>query len=239
MKGGFALHNNQWRDLSFAFTTSLPVLFGYVILGIGYGLYMHNLGFSFWYPTLMAMTIYGGSVEFVIASLLMQHFNPLNVFLITAVVGFRQFFYGLSMLNKYPNHGWRKWLVIFGLTDETFVLNYYTEIPYYCDADNVHALISVFDYCYWVLGAFLGGFAGSALHLQVKGLSFVMTALFLVLAVDQFKKERHHVSSTSGVIITIVCLLVFGKTYFLVATLLILVGEYYWIYRRNHKEAQS
>ena len=103
------MHNNQWRDLSFAFTTSIPVMFGYVILGIGYGLYMHNLGFSFWYPTLMAMTIYGGSVEFVIASLLTQHFNPLNVLLITAVVGFRQFFYGLPMLKKYPRQGWGEW----------------------------------------------------------------------------------------------------------------------------------
>lgn len=227
------MQDDHWRDFRYALRTSLPVLFGYVILGIGYGLYMHNLGFSFWYPTLMAATIYGGSVEFLIANLLLQHFNPVNVLLITAVVGFRQFFYGISMLTKYPHHGWKKWLLIFGLTDETFVLNYYTTIPEGYDQDLVHLWISILDYAYWVSGAFLGGFVGSALHLQINGLDFVMTALFLVLAVDQFLKEDRHISSLSGVAITIICLLVFGKTYFLVATLLLLVGEYYLIYRRK------
>lgn len=227
------MRDNQWRNLSFAFTTSLPVMFGYIVLGLGYGLYMHNLGFSFWYPTAMAMTIYGGSVEFVIANLLLQHFNPVNVFLITAVVGFRQFFYSVAMLHKYPHHGWKKWPLIFSLSDETFVLNYYTEIPYYCDPQTVYLLVAVLDYAYWVLGAFLGGFFGGALNLEIKGMSFVMTALFLVLAVDQIVKEDHHVSSLSGIFITIACLLVFGKTYFLVFTLLILVAEYYLIYRHQ------
>lgn len=230
------MYKHHWQDFHFALTTSVPVFFGYVILGLGYGLYMHNLGFSFWYPTLMAVTIYGGSVEFLIANLLLQHFNPLNVFLITAVVGFRQFFYGLSMLTKYPHHGWQKWLLLFGLTDETFVLNYSTEIPKDYDAGSVHVWITLLDYFYWVLGAFLGGFLGSALNIQIKGLDFVMTALFLVLATDQFLKEDKHISSLSGVIITIIFLLVFGKTYFLVATLLVLVGEYYWLYRRKRGE---
>lgn len=230
------MHNLSWHNFRFALVTSMPVLFGYVILGLGYGLYMHNLGFSFWYPTLMALTIYGGSVEFLIANLLLQHFAPLNVLLITAVVGFRQFFYGLSMLSKYPHRGWKKWLLLFGLTDETFVLNYYTEIPDDCNADSVHVWITVLDYSYWVLGAFWGGFLGSSLNIQIKGLDFVMTALFLVLAVDQFLKEERHISSVSGIIITIVCLLIFGKTYFLVATLLLLVAEYYYIYRRKRGE---
>lgn len=228
------LKDNHWYDFRYALTTSSPVFFGYVILGLGYGLYMHNLGFSFLYPTLMALTIYGGSVEFVIANLLLQHFNPLNVFLITAVVGFRQFFYGISMLTKYPHHGWQKWLLLFGLTDETFVINYnLTRVPNGCDLRTVQLWITAMDYFYWVLGAFLGGFLGSAMNIQVKGLDFVMTALFIVLALEQFLKEKKHISSISGLVITIACLLLFGKTYFLIATLLILVGEYYYFYRRQ------
>lgn len=227
--------NKRWRNFRLALTTSSPVFFGYVILGLGYGLYMHNLGFSFWYPTLMAATIYGGSVEFIIATLLTQHFNPVNVLLITAVVGFRQFFYGISMLTKYPRHGWRKLLLMFGLTDETFVINYSLKVPDGCDRTAVQLWINVLDYGYWVLGAFLGGFLGSALNVQIKGLDFVMTALFIVLALEQFMQEKHHVSSLSGVGITIGCLLFCGKTYFLVATLLILVAEYYYFYRRHQK----
>lgn len=98
--------------------------------------------------------------------------------------------------------------------------------------------ISALDYFYWVLGAFLGGFLGSTLNLQIKGLDFVMTALFIVLALEQFMQEKRHISSLSGVLITIVCLLLFGKTYFLIATLLLLVGEYYFLYRRHQKAGE-
>ena len=222
-------------EFRFALRKSMPVLFGYVTLGLGYGLYMHNLGFSFWYPTLMALTIYGGSVEFVIANMLVQHFNPLNVLLITLVVGFRQSFYALSMLKQYRHAGWRKWLLIFGLTDETFVINHYTKVPQEMSQVKVNTWITVLDWGYWVLGAFLGGFLGSVFQLQVKGLDFVMTALFIVLALDQFLQEKSHVSSISGVLITIISLLAVGKTYFLIVTLLLLVAEYYYLTRRHAK----
>ncbi len=233
------MKNKNWGNFRFALTASSPVFLGYVILGLGYGLYMHNLGFSFWYPTLMAATIYGGSVEFIIATLLLQQFNPLNVLLITAVVGFRQFFYGISMLTKYHQHGWRKFLLLFGLTDETFVINYSLKVPAGYDKQTVQVWISLLDYFYWVLGAFLGGFLGSTLNLQIKGLDFVMTALFIVLALEQFMQEKHHISSLSGVAITLVCLLLFGKTYFLIAALLILMGEYYFLYRRCQKAGEE
>lgn len=222
-------------EFRFALGKSMPVLFGYVTLGLGYGLYMHNLGFSFWYPTLMALTIYGGSVEFVIANMLVQYFNPLNVLLITLVVGFRQSFYALSMLKQYRHAGWRKWLLIFGLTDETFVINHYTKVPQEMSQVKVNTWITVLDWGYWVLGAFLGGFLGSVFQLQVKGLDFVMTALFIVLALDQFLQEKSHVSSISGVLITIISLLAVGKTYFLIVTLLLLVAEYYYLTRRHAK----
>ena len=226
-------------EFKFAFKQSIPVLFGYIALGLGCGLYMHSLGFSFIYPTLMALTIYGGSVEFVIANMLIQHFNPVNVLLVTLVVGFRQFFYSLTMLKQYRHAGWRKWLLIFGLTDETFVLNYSSEVPSNYDRTQVQTWITILDWFYWVLGAFLGGFLGSILHLQIAGLDFVMTALFIVLALDQFLKEDSHISSLSGIGITIACLLVFGKTYFLVATLLLLVLEYYVLAKRRQKEGKQ
>ena len=100
---------------------------------------------------------------------------------------------------------------------------------------KVNTWITILDWGYWVLGAFLGGFLGSALQLQVKGLDFVMTALFIVLALDQFLQEESHVSSVSGVVITIISLLTVGKTYFLVVTLLLLVAEYYYLTKRRAK----
>lgn len=226
-------------DFAFAFRQSLPILCGYLALGFGYGLYMHNLGLAFWYPTLMAATVYGGSVEFVLANMLIQKFNPLTVLVITLVVGFRQFFYSVSMLSRYRHTGWKKWLMIFGLSDETFVLNYYTKVPKGLDRTNVNFWITVLDWFYWVTGAFLGGFLGGVFQIQIKGLSFIMTALFITLALDQFLREKNHISSISGVLITIACLLVFGKTYFIVVALLLLVLEYYLLQRRNRKEEKQ
>lgn len=230
-----ATHSNNFR---FALRQSLPILCGYLALGFGYGLYMHNLGLAFWYPTLMAATIYGGSVEFVLANMLVQKFNPVTVLMITLVVGFRQFFYSVSMLSRYRHAGWRKWLLIFGLSDETFVLNYYTKVPEGLDRTSVNFWITILDWMYWVSGAFLGGFLGGVFQIQIKGLSFIMTALFITLALDQFLREESHISSVSGLLITIACLLAFGKTYFIVFALLLLVLEYYLLQKHRGKGEQ-
>lgn len=223
------------QQLKTAFSASLPVLFGYLTLGIGYGLYMQNLGFAWWYSTLMAATIYGGSVEFIIANMLTEHFQPLTVLLITFVVSFRQIFYSIAFLDKYQAKGIKKFIQIFALSDETFAVNYFLN-PAPADAQNVYTLVSLLDWCYWVVGATCGSVFGTALHLQIKGLDFIMTALFIVLAIDQFKKSKRKLSSVSGLVITIICLLLFGTTYFLIAALLLLALEYIFIYK---KEAQA
>ncbi|HJA73743.1 MAG TPA: AzlC family ABC transporter permease [Candidatus Limosilactobacillus faecipullorum] len=221
--------------LAVAFRASVPVMFGYLILGLGYGLYMHNLGFAWWYPPLMAATIYGGSVEFVIATMLTQHFNPLTVLVITFVVGFRQFFYSISMLNRYEGHGLAQFFRIYTLTDETFAVNYTVHVPTGVDRQRAYTLISLFDYCYWIVGALSGSLLGIAFSLKIAGLEFVMTALFIVLCLDQFKRESNHLSTISGLIITVLCLLVVGKTYFLIVTLILLVIEFAIVNHRKER----
>ncbi len=230
MEERIARHNREWR---IALTTTTPVMLGYIVLGMGYGLYTHNLGFAWWYPTLMALTIYGGSVEFVIANMLTQTFNPLTVLVITLVVGFRQFFYSIALLGKYRGRGLQKFFQIFALTDETFVVNYHLNLSNDVDHQYVYTLVSLLDYFYWVLGAWLGGVLGSAFSIQIEGLDFTMTALFLVLALEQILKEKNHLSTLSGLIITVGCLILVGKTYFLLVTLLLLVIEFTVVYQRG------
>jgi 4-azaleucine resistance transporter AzlC len=214
-------------ELSFAFKKAFPVMIGYLVLAAGYGLYMHNLGFSFWFPTIMAAVIYGGSVEFIVASLLVTRFAPWNVILVTLVVGFRQFFYSLAMLDKYRHAPrWQRLLLIFGESDETFSVNYSLTIPENLNAELVYSYVTVFNYFSWIAGAFLGGFSGHLLGLQIKGLDFMMTALFIVLFLEQFLKEQNHLSSISGLLITAISLLLVGENYFLLVTFGLLVIEY-------------
>lgn len=222
----------EWR---FALKKAFPVMIGYVILAVSYGLYMHNLHFAWWFPMLMAATIYGGSVEFLIANMLLLKFAPITVLLITLVVGFRQFFYGIAMLDRYHGQGWQKWVQILGLSDETFAVE--VEIPDQLDHQLVYSLISIYDYLAWVFGAALGGILGQQLSIQINGLDFIMTALFIVLALEQILKEANHISSISGFVLTAVCLMTIGQPYFLLLALLLMVIEYTWIYRRLQKRA--
>ncbi|MBS0949101.1 AzlC family ABC transporter permease [Weissella minor] len=221
------------RTFSFALKKTLPIMLGFSFLGITYGLYMHQLGFNFLYPTLMAMTIFGGSVEFIIANLLTKAFNPWSVFFLALIVNSRHIFYSISMLERYRGAGWRKPLLIFGLCDETFSINYATELPDDIDKDNFYLYVTMLNYFYWVFGAFLGGVFGSLINVQLDGLDFVMTALFIVIFVDQILREKDHFSSRTGFLIALTCLFIFGDTIFLPISMLIMIIIFYVQYRRT------
>ncbi|MHA8263667.1 AzlC family ABC transporter permease [Lactobacillaceae bacterium Melli_B3] len=196
---------------------------GFLFLGITYGIYMRQEGFNFLYPTLMALTIFGGSIEFVVANLLTHSFAPLTVLGITLLVNSRHLFYGISMLDKYRNTGLAKIYLIFGMCDETFSINYATKLPKEIDQKQFMLYVTLLNHIYWVMGAFLGGVLGSLITIHFKGVSFVMTALFIVLFVDQFLNEKNHFSSFSGIIVSLLALFLVGHNLFLPLTMLIMV----------------
>ncbi|KRK33198.1 AzlC family ABC transporter permease [Loigolactobacillus bifermentans] len=210
----------------FAFKKSVPIMFGFIFLGISYGISMHQAGFNFLYPTLMAMTIFGGSVEFLIANLLTKAFDPWNVLILTLIINSRHLFYGLTMLGKYRHTGWRQPLLIFGMCDESFSINATTTVPKTVDAKNFMLWVTALNYCYWVLGAMFGGLFGSWLKLDLPGLSFVMTALFIVLALEQTFKKSNRASAALGFVVPLIWLRLVGATLFLPLSLITLVIGY-------------
>lgn len=217
----------------FALKKTIPIMTGFIFLGIAYGLYMHQQGFNVIYPTVMAMTIFGGSVEFIIANLLREPFNPWPVFWLTLIVNSRHLFYGISMLEKYRNAGRQKKVLIFGLCDETFSINYAIKLPSNVNAITFYFDVTLLNYFYWVLGAFLGGLLGQLVVVKLEGLPFVLTALFLVLFVDQLQREQSHFSSISGIITALTALLIFGHNLFLPISMLLVVfifsiREHFW-----------
>ncbi len=203
-----------------AFPHTIPILAGFLFLGITYGIYMNSLGFSFIYPMVMAITIYGGSLEFVAASLLLAPFAPLQTLIMTIMIQARHLFYGIAMLDKYKNTGWKKYYLIFGMCDETFSVNYSAEAPEGIDSGWFMFFITLFNQIYWVTGASLGGILGSFITFNTEGLEFVMTAMFTVIFLDQLLKEKKHYSAIIGLVASIVCLLIFGADSFLVPTML-------------------
>ncbi|MEX4604329.1 azaleucine resistance protein AzlC [Haemophilus influenzae] len=204
-----------------AFPYSVPMIAGFLFLGIAYGIYMKALGFGFLYPTLMALLIYAGSVEFIAAGALIAPFSPISVLLITLMISARQIFYGISMLEKYGIHiGKKRWYLITTLVDESFSLNYMAKIPPHLDKGWYMFFVSLYLHIYWVLGAAMGNLFGTVLPFNLKGVEFSMTALFLVIFAENWLKEKSHESSLLGLGIASAFLLIIGKEYFLIPTLI-------------------
>lgn len=193
---------------------------GYLFLGISYGIYMNVSGFSFLYPMLMGITIFGGSLEFLAVSLLLSTFAPLQTFLLALVIQARHLFYGIAMLEKYKNTGIKKLYLIFALTDETFSINCSTPVPEGTDRGKFYFAVSLLDQIYWVSGAAIGGILGSFINFNTEGLDFVMTAMFVVIFIEQWLKEKKHYTAIIGVLSSVFCLMIFGSESFIIPSMI-------------------
>lgn len=211
------------KALKAAFPKTLPIFAGFWFLGASYGILMNVNGFSFVYPMLMSIVIYGGSLEFVAATMLMSSFAPLQTFLVALVIQARHLFYGISMLEKYKGTGRKKPYLIFGMCDETFSVNYSAEIPADVDKGWFYFFVTLLNQIYWVTGATIGGLVGNLITFNTEGLSFVMTAMFVVIFLDQWLKEKQHISSVVGIAVSLLCLIIFGKDNFLIPTMVCIV----------------
>ena len=182
-------HDKIIKALKYAVPHTLPIFAGFWFLGMAYGIYMNSLGFSFFYPIVMSMTIFAGSMEFVAADLLTQSFNPLLAFLMTLMINARHLFYGIAMLDKYKNTGLKKIYLIFGMCDETFSINYSAEIPKDVDRGWFMFFVTLLNYIFWVSGAAIGAVFGDVVNFNTKGIEFVMTSMFVVIFLEQFSAE--------------------------------------------------
>ncbi len=202
-----------------AFPYTIPIFAGFWFLGITYGIYMNVSGFCFVYPMLMSLTIFGGSLEFLAVEMLLSAFAPLQTLVMALMIQARHLFYGFSMLDKFRGTGWKKMYLIFGMCDETFSINYSANIPEDADRGWFMFFVTLFNHFYWVFGATLGGLLGNLITFDPKGLDFVMTALFVVIFLEQWLKEKKHASSLIGVLASAACLLLFGADSFLIPTM--------------------
>ena len=142
-----------WRALRAAAPQTIPVLAGYFVLGMGYGIYVQSLGLPVWMPMLMGTVVYGGSLEFVLASLLLSAFSPLSAFLMALMIQARHLFYGLAMLERYKGYGLRSFYMIFAMSDETFSITCSAEPPEGVDRGWFMFFITLLDQIYWVASA--------------------------------------------------------------------------------------
>lgn len=207
------------RALKAAFPYTVPIFASFWFIGLTYGVYMNVSGFSFVYPMLMSMTIYGGSLEFITVSMLLSPFAPVSCFFLALMVQARHLFYGISMLEKYRGLGWKRFFLIFGMCDESFSVNFSAQIPPDVDRGWFMLFVTALNWLYWVTGSTIGGLAGSLIGFSTEGMDFVLTALFVVILLEQLLKEKEHYSAFIGIGVSLLCLVIFGADSFLLPTM--------------------
>ena len=206
-----------------AFPNTIPILAGFLFLGIAYGIYMNQSGFKFYYPMFMSFIIFAGSVEFATVSWLLGSFDPVNIFFLTLMINARHLFYGLSMLEKYNIHGWKKLYLIYGMCDESFSINTTVDVPKDIDNGWFMFFVTMLNQIYWVAGATIGGIFGNFIPFDTKGIEFVMTALFVVIFLENWLKEKYHSASVIGLFISFICLMIFKGTNFIIPSIIIII----------------
>ncbi len=207
-----------------AFPNTIPILAGFLFLGIAYGIYMNQSGFKFYYPMFMSFIIFAGSVEFATVSWLLGSFDPVNIFFLTLMINARHLFYGLSMLEKYNIPGWKKLYLIYGMCDESFSINATVDVPKDIDRGWFMFFVTMLNQIYWVAGATIGGIFGSFIPFDTKGIEFVMTALFIVIFLENWLKEKDHSASVIGLFISFICLIIFKGTNFIIPSMIIILS---------------
>ena len=203
--------SKRWgRALRAAFPVTIPVLTGFLCLGLAYGLLMQTKGYGPLWSTLMSAIAFGGSMQFVAVTLLTTAFDPIQAFLLSVMVNARHMFYGLSMLEKYRGLGKVRGFLIYVLCDETFSLVSTVEPPEDVERKDFYFCISLLDYLYWVTATALGGLLGSFLTFDTTGMDFALTALFVVLFLEQWRKPENRPAGVVGILCAAGSLLVFG-----------------------------
>ena len=205
-----------------AFMKSLPVMAGYVVLGIGFGILLRNAGYGVLWSFAMAAVIYAGSMQYVGVGLLAGGAGILTTALTTVMVNARHLFYSISMIGRYKNAGRYKPYLIFALTDETYSLLCDGESPDPGQADRYRFLVSLFNHLYWITGCVLGSLLGAVLPFPATGIEFSMTALFIASFTEQWIRTRDHLPALAGLLSTLLCLLLFGPERFLIPAMLLI-----------------
>lgn len=217
----------------FAFPHTIPIMAGYIFLGIPFGLLAVSQGFSPLFAILMSVIIYSGAIQYAAIDVFLASFNPINAIILTLMVGARHVFYGIAMLTKFSKLDSKKYYTIFGLTDETFSVLVSIDVPENLSRDWVYFFITLLNQMYWVSGTVIGVLLGSMITINLEGIDFVLTALFITIFVDQWLNSSSKVPALVGILSGLLCLVLFGANNFMIPAMVFIVG--FFLYRFNKK----
>lgn len=214
---------------------SLPIMCSYFFLGAAYGIMMEETGFPWYIALLLSMTVYTGAFQFVLITFLSTGASLLTIAITALLMNSRQSFYSLTFLNDFKRMGKRKLYMIHSLTDETYAVNCTLELPQKEKEDTMF-VVAVLSHCYWMAATVAGAVLGQLIPFELEGIDFCMTALFVIIFMDQWKKVSSHIPALAGLICGIVCLLLFGQSNFILPALILVSGILFFVGRKEAVE---
>lgn len=233
------MSEERMAEFRYALPRTIPVMVGYLFLGAAYGILMNVNGYGIGWTFAISVFVFAGSLQYLGVTMLAGMVHPLAALMMSLMLNARHLFYGISMLGKYGEVKRGKPYLIFGLTDETFSVVCHDAAPKNLDQDKVYFWITLLDQSYWVLGSVLGAIAGSFITFDTTGLDFALTALFVVIFVDQWKQKEGHVSAVIGVLASVVCLGIWGASSFIIPAMLLILAILTVQYKKGQKEGQA
>lgn len=220
-------------EFRYAFPRTVPVMVGYLFLGAAYGILMNVNGYGVWWTLAISVLVFAGSLQYLGVTMLASAVHPVTAFFMSVMLNARHLFYGISMLGKYGEVKKGKPYLIFGLTDETFSVVCHEQVPEALDKDRVYFWVTFLDQSYWVAGSVIGAIAGNYITFDTTGLDFALTALFVVIFVDQWKQREGHLPAVIGVGASVLCLVLFGTDSFIIPAMILIFVVLGFNYKRG------
>lgn len=223
-----------------AFPYTIPVLTGYLAIGFAFGVMFQEIGYNWLWAAFMSLLVYAGSGQYLAVNFFVPGFSFLNMIFMTLMVNIRHIFYGLSLLDRTKKMApAKRWYITFGLTDETYSLLTGTKTPEGVDEEKFLFAISVMDQSYWIAGSILGSLFGAVVNIDMTGVDFAMTALFVVIFLEQWLASKNHLPALLGMVAAVLCILLFGRDNFVLPTMIVimsclLIGKRW--FEKNEKE---
>lgn len=206
-----------------AFPYTIPVLTGYLFIGIAFGVMYAEKGYSFLWAVLMSLLVFAGSGQYLAVNFFAPGVSFLQVIFLTFMVNVRHVFYGISLVERFNRFGKSRWYMVFGLTDETYSLLCTTKVPEDVDEEKFLLAITLMDHSYWILGSLIGAIAGTVLPINSEGIDFAMTALFVVIFIEQWYEKKNRAPELIGVVLAVISLQIFGAESFVLPAMLSII----------------
>lgn len=214
-----------------AFPLTIPILTGFIFLGTAYGILMTSNGFGALFTIATSVFIFAGSLQFAGVSFFTSAFNPLNVLIMSLMINARHIFYGVSLVDKFKDIKKEKPALILTLCDETFSVICSVQPPTGIKKGPFYLTVALLDYSYWIIGTALGALFGQFINFSTEGIDFSLTALFVVIFINQWKESKDKMPAVIGLACSLLCLVVFGADSFIIPSM-IMITVSLLIYRK-------